>query len=354
MKKKNELGFKIGSRQIGSGHPVFVVAEISGNHNQSFKRAKEIVKAACLSGADAIKLQTYTPDTVTIDSNEKWFQVGVNSAWKGKTLYQLYQEAYTPWEWQPELKKIAKSYGLPLFSTPFDETAVDFLEEMGVAVYKVASFEVIDLELLKKIASKKKPVIVSRGMASLAELELAISILKKNGAPTVAILHCISSYPTMPEEMNLATISDIKKRFKVVVGLSDHSLTTSVAVASVALGASVIEKHFTLRRADGGPDAAFSLQPREFKELVKSVRQVEKAIGKVQYGAGKREKENIVFRRSLFVVKNIKKGEKFNRENIRCIRPGYGLAPLFLPKVLTKKAKSDIKRGTPLNWDQVL
>lgn len=355
MIKKNKPSFKIGNREIGPNHPVFIVAEMSGNHNQSFERAKEIVKAACKAGADAIKLQTFNPDTITIDSKKDWFQVKVNPAWKGKTLYELYQEVYTPWEWQPELKKIAESHGVLLFSTPQDETAVDFLEKMEVPAYKISSFELIDLELLKKVASTKAPVIISRGMASLEELELAISTLQKNGASAVAVLHCISSYPAKPEEMNLATIPDIRRRFPdVVVGLSDHTLTTSVAVASVALGASIIEKHFTLRRADGGPDAIFSLEPEEFKELVKSIREVEKAIGKVQYGSGKKESENIVFRRSLFVVKDIKQGEKFNRENVRCIRPGYGLAPKFLPKILGKKAKRDIKRGTPLTQNLIL
>lgn len=355
MIKKNNIGFKIGNRKIGPGQPVCIVAEISGNHNQNFKRAKELVRAACQCGADAIKLQTYTPDTITIDCSKKWFQVKVNTAWKGRTLYQLYQMVYTPWEWQPELKKIANNYGVPLFSTAYDETAVDFLEKMGVPAYKIASFEVTDIELLKKVASTKKPVIISRGMASLEELKLAILTLRENGASKIAVLHCISSYPAKPEEMNLATIPDMKKKFPdVVVGLSDHTLTTSLAVAAVVLGASVIEKHFTLKRADGGPDASFSLEPEEFQELVKSVREVEKAIGKVYYGVGKRESENIIFRKSLLTVEDIKAGEKFTRENIRCIRPGYGLAPKFLPKILGKKAKKDIQRGTPLNWDLIL
>lgn len=350
---RNNLSFKIKNKRIGPGYPTFIVAEISGNHNQSFARAKEMVKIACERGADAIKLQTYTPDTLTIDCSNKWFQVKVNPAWKGKTLYELYKTAYTPWEWQPELKKIAASYGVPLFSTAYDKTAVDFLEKMGVSAYKIASFEVTDVELLKKVAQTKKPVIISRGMTSLDELELAISILRKNGATEILVLHCVSSYPAKPEEMNLATIPDIKKRFGVIVGLSDHTLGTSVAVASVVLGASIIEKHFTLRRADGGPDAAFSLEPEEFKELIKSVREVEKAIGKVHYGAGKRESENIVFRRSLFVVEDIKAGEKFTRKNVRCIRPGYGLASKYLSEILGKKSKKSIKRGTPLKWDLI-
>jgi len=349
--KKNNSIFKIGNSRIGPGHPVFIVVEISANHKGSFERAKELIKTACECGADAIKLQTYTADTLTINCSKKWFQVKVNEAWKGKTLYELYKEAYTPWEWQPELKKIANSFGVPLFSTPFDETSVDFLEKMGVPAYKVASFEIGDIELLKKIASTKKPVIISRGMASLDELRLADSTLKKYGAPAVVILHCVSAYPAKPEEMNLLTIPDIKKKFKTEVGLSDHTLGISSAIASVVLGASIIEKHFTLKRSEGGPDSAFSLEPEELKELVKSVREVEKSLGKVQYGSGKRESENIVFRRSLFAVKDIKAGEKITKENIKCIRPGYGLLPKYLPKILGKKAKKDIKRGEPLSWD---
>ena len=351
--KRKSSNFKIGKRKIGAGEPVFIVAEISGNHNQNFKKAKELVKTAVECGADAIKLQTYTPDTMTIDCSNKWFQVKVNPAWKGRTLYELYREAYTPWEWQPELKKIAEDYDKLLFSTAYDETAVDFLEKMGLLAYKVASFEVTDIELLKKIASTKKPVIISRGMATLEELELAISTLKENGAPAIAVLHCVSSYPAKPEEMNLATIPDIKRRFGLVTGLSDHTLTISTSLAAVALGASIIEKHFTLRRADGGPDAGFSLEPAEFKELVKSVREVEKAIGKAQYGSGKRESENIIFRRSLFVVKDVKKGEELTRENVRCIRPGHGLAPKFLHEILGKRASENIEQGTPLSWDLI-
>ena len=344
---------RIGDKTVDQGHPVFIVAEISGNHNQSFEKAKKLVKTACECGVDAVKLQTYTPDTMTIDCDNEYFQVKVNEAWKGKTLYELYKTAYTPWKWQPELKKIAESCGVLLFSTPFDETAVDFLETMEVAVYKVASFEIPDIELLKKIASTKKPVIISRGMSSFSELQTAISVLRKNGASDVAVLHCVSSYPAKPEEMNLLTIPDIKKKFGVVVGLSDHTLTTAVSVASVALGASIIEKHFTLRRSDGGPDAGFSLEPEELKQLVCDIRTVEKALGQVRYGAGEKEAENIVFRRSLFVVRDIRNGERFTRKNIRCIRPGYGLAPIFLPKVLGKKANKDIKKGTPLSWKEI-
>ena len=344
---------KIGNKEIGSGHPVFIVAELSGNHQGSLEKAKEIVKAACEAGADAIKTQTYTPDDLTIDCSKELFQVKVNPAWQGRTLYGLYQEAHTPYEWQPELKKVAESYGIPLFSSVFDEKAVDFWEKMGAPAYKVASFEIGDLELLKKIANTKKPVIMSRGMALIEEIELALKTFRENGAPEVAILHCVSSYPARPEEMNLATIPDIKERFGVVTGLSDHTLGTDAAIASVPLGASIIEKHFTANRADGGVDAGFSLEPQEFKELVRAVRIVEKSIGKVQYGSGVREAENIVFRRSLFVVKDVKAGQEFTRENIRSIRPGYGLAPKLLPEILGKKAVKDIERGTPLTEDLI-
>ena len=344
---------KIGKRLIGDGQPVFIIAELSGNHNQSFDRAKEMVRIACQAGVDAVKLQTYTADTLTIDSDKKYFQVNVNDTWKGQTLYQLYKTAYTPWEWQPELKKIADSYGVTLFSTPFDETAVDFLEKMKVLAYKVASFEIGDIELLKKVAKTKKPVIISRGMATKEEIRLALATLRKYGSKQIAVLHCVSSYPADLEEMNLATIPDLAKTFKVVAGLSDHSLGIIAAVTSVALGAKIIEKHFTLKRSDGGPDAIFSLEPHELKQLVSSVRDAEKAMGKVQYGVGKKEATNLIFKRSLFVVADVKAGEKFTKENVRCIRPGYGLASKELPKVLGKKAKKDILRGTPLSWNQI-
>lgn len=339
-----------GERLIGQGEPCFIIAEMSGNHNHDFERAKKIIDAAVESGVDAIKLQTYTPDTITIDCDNDYFQVKVNDAWAGNTLYKLYEMAHTPWEWQAQLKKYAEDKGVLFFSTPYDETAVDFLEDLNVSLYKVASFETGDLELLKKIGSTKKPVIISRGMTSEKALGLAIKTLKNSGAPQVAVLHCVSSYPAKPEQMNLATVSDIAKKFGVVSGLSDHSLGITAAIASVAIGASVIEKHFTLKRSEGGPDAAFSLEPEEMKQLVQSVREVEVAIGKPNYKVGKKEAENLVFRRSIFVVKDIKKGEKFTRENIRVIRPGYGLEPKELLKVLNKKAKKDIKRGFPVSW----
>jgi len=345
----------IGKRLIGEGHPVFIVAEISGNHNQSLARAKKLLEAACKTGVDAVKLQTYTPDTLTIDSKNKWFWVGNknNKDWQGMTLHQLYQTAYTPWEWYEPLKKIADQHGVILFSTPFDETAVDFLEKLNVPVYKIASYEMGDLELLKKVAKTKKPVIISKAFATKEDTALAVKTLRSNGAKSIALLHCVDAYPSKPEAMNLSTISDIGKRFNVIPGLSDHSLGITTALTSVALGAKVIEKHITLKRADGGPDAAFSLEPHEFKELVRVVRDAEKAIGKVFYGIEKSEQANVIFKRSLFVVQDVKKGEKFTRKNVRCIRPGYGLAPKYLSKVLGKKATRTIARGTPLKTDMV-
>lgn len=341
--------FKISNRLIGENQPVFIIAEISANHNQSFKRAKKIVEMACRAGVDAIKLQTYTADTLTINCNNKYFRIGgANKEWKGQTLYQLYKKAYTPWDWQPKLQKIAKKYGVMLFSTPFDETAVDFLEKMKVPAYKVASFEIGDLELLKKIGSTKKPVILSRGMANLEEIKLAIKTLKNAGAPSVAVLHCVSSYPAKPEEMNISTIPTLQKKLGIVVGISDHNLDSAVTIGAVAWGAKIVEKHVTLKRSDGGPDAAFSLEPKELKELVKSIRIVEKSLGKPQLVSGKRELSNLIFRRSLFVIKDVKKGDIVSRENVRSIRPGYGLRPKFIKNVLGKKFIKDVEKGNPL------
>lgn len=342
-----------GERKIGPGCPTFIIAEMSGNHNQDIGRAFKIIDAAVEAGVDAVKMQTYTADTLTIDCDNKYFQVKVNDSWKGQTLYELYKKAYTPWEWQKQLKEYGEKKGILVFSSPFDETAVDFLESLNVSLYKVASFEIVDLELLKKIGSTHKPVIISRGMASLEEIGQAISVLKEAGASQVAVLHCVSSYPAMAEQMNLVTIPDIAKRFNVISGLSDHSLGIVAAITSVALGASIVEKHFTLARAEGGPDSAFSLEPFEMKQLVESIREVELAKGEPTYISGAKEAENIVFRRSLFVVKDIKKGEKFTKENVRCIRPGYGLAPKYLPEILGKDSREDIFRGTPIVKDML-
>lgn len=339
-----------GKRIIGTGYPTFIVAEMSGNHNQDIKRAYKIIDEAAKAGVDAIKLQTYTPDTMTIDCKNNFFQIKSNKAWKGQTLYELYKKAYTPWEWQEKFKKYGEKKGLVVFSTPFDDTSVNFLEKLKVVIYKVASFEITDHELLKKIAKTKKPVIISRGMSSLKEIRDAIRILKANGTSQLAVLHCVSAYPAATSDMNLATIADIQKRFKVVSGLSDHTLGITAASTSIALGASIIEKHFTLKRSDGGPDAGFSLEPAEMKALVLAVREAEAALGKVSYRVGASESENRAFRRSLFVVSDIKKGEKITRKNVRCIRPGYGLEPKYFSKVVGLRAKFNIVRGTPLQW----
>jgi pseudaminic acid synthase len=353
MSRKITIQTPKGKRHIGPNEPVFIVAEMSGNHNQDINRAFAIIDAAAEAGADAVKLQTYTADTLTINSDKKWFRVEVNKAWKGRTLYQLYQEAHTPWDWQPKLKKYAESKGLVLFSTPFDETSVDFLERLDVQLYKIASFENGDLELLQKIGQTKKPVIISRGMSSIEDLKLSLRTLRSAGAPEIAVLHCISSYPATPDQMNLATIPDIAKRFKVISGLSDHTLGINVAIGAVALGASIIEKHFTLKRSGGGVDAEFSLEPHELKKLVQAIRETEIAIGKPTYEIESKEAENLVFRRSLFIVKNIKAGEKLTSKNVRSIRPGYGLPPKYLKRILGKTVKKNLDRGTPLSWSLI-
>ncbi|MFH1077788.1 MAG: pseudaminic acid synthase [Patescibacteria group bacterium] len=343
-----------GERRIGKGFPTFIIAEISGNHQQEKEKAFRLIDAAAEAGVDAVKLQTYTPDTLTIDCENEYFQVRVNDAWKGQTLYRLYQSAFTPWEWQAEMKAYGEQKGLTVFSTPFDETAVDFLETLEVPLYKVASFESGDLELLKRIGSTGKPVIMSRGLTPLDDVRAALDVLRDAGVSGVAVLHCVSSYPAEPSQMNLATIPDLERQLGAVVGLSDHTLGTTTAVAAVALGASIVEKHFTLRRSDGGPDAAFSLEPEEMKGLVRAIRETEAAIGVPTYSAGPKEAENLVFRRSLFVVSDIAEGEAFSRENVRCIRPGYGLPPKELPDVLGKRARRNIERGTPLSWELII
>lgn len=346
-----ETEFKIGGRSLGENHPVFIIAELSANHNQSFDLAVDTIKAIRDAGADAVKLQTYTPDTLTLNCDNDYFQIKQGTLWDGKTLYELYKEAYTSWEWQPKLKEIAEDLGLIFFSTPFDRTAVDFLESMKVPAYKVASFELVDIPLIEYIASKGKPVIMSTGMASFEEISEAVDAAKRGGAKDIALLKCTSAYPAKAEEMNLRTIPHLAGAFDTVTGLSDHTLGIAVPVASVALGASIIEKHFTLSRKTGGPDSAFSFEPDEFREMVEAVRTVEKALGTVNYAVTKEEEKSRVFRRSLFVVTDINAGEILTEENVRSIRPGYGLPPKFLKDVLGKKAKTNIKRGTPLSWE---
>jgi pseudaminic acid synthase len=340
--------------QIGNDNPVYIIAEISANHNQDFNQAVELIKAAKNLGADAVKLQTYTPDTLTINCDNNYFKIGKGTIWEGKNLYSLYKEAYTPWEWQPKLKKIANNLGLDLFSTPFDFSSVDFLESMDVPAYKVASFEIVDIPLIQKIARTGKPIILSTGMASLAEIEDAVHAIRNEGNDQIALLKCTSAYPALPEEMNLRTLPHLAEMFDVPVGLSDHTLGISVPVASIALGACIVEKHFTLSRQIPGPDNSFSLEPQEFKAMVEAIREAEKALGQVCYEVSEHEKASRVFRRSLFVVKDIKRGELFTAENVRSIRPGYGLPPKYLPLILGKTAMKNMKRGTPLIWEDII
>jgi len=343
---------KIGSRSLGVGHPAYVVAEVSANHHQDFEQAIKIIRAAKEAGVDAVKLQTYTPDTITIASNRPEFRVE-GTVWNGQNLYELYGEAYTPWEWQPRLKHVANDLGLDLFSSPFDATAVDFLEQMGVPAHKLASFELVDLPLIQKMARTGKPLIMSTGMATVDEVEEAVETARRAGASQLALLKCTSAYPARAEEMNLRTIPELARRFSVPVGLSDHTLGVAVPVAAAALGACIIEKHITLSRSDGGPDSAFSLEPHEFKAMIDAVRVAEKALGEVHFGVSEKEAASRVFRRSLFVVKEVKCGDAFTSENVRSIRPGHGLHTRHLEEVLGRRATRDIERGTPLSWELV-
>lgn len=330
-----------------------MVAEMSCNHNQDFDHAVRIIEAAKDSGADAIKLQTYTADTLTIESDNECFKITGGTLWDDVSLHSLYSKAYMPWEWQPKLKKIANDLGLDLFSSPFDETAVDFLESMHVPAYKVASFEIVDIPLIEKIARTGKPLIISTGMANLSEIEDAVTAARNAGANEIALLKCTSAYPAPPDDMNLKAIPFLAEKFAVLSGLSDHTLGIEVPIAAVAIGAAIIEKHFTISRSDGGPDSAFSLEPHEFKLMVAAIRTIEKALGSETLGPTVSEEKMKVFRRSLFVVKNMQAGESFDSTNVRSIRPGYGLPPKFLKSVLGKKAGRDIKAGTPLSWDLI-
>ncbi|MBI5809282.1 MAG: pseudaminic acid synthase [Ignavibacteriales bacterium] len=347
------MKLKIGNRFIGDDEKVFVIAELSANHNQDFNIAIESIKAIKECGADAVKLQTYTPDTITIDSDKEFFQIKQGTIWDGTTLYKLYQKAFTPWEWQPKLKQYAEELGLICFSSPFDFSAVDFLESINVPAYKVASFEIVDLPLIEYIASKKKPIIISTGIATEDEIKEAIETCRKVGNDDIVLLKCTSEYPAPIEEANLSAINYLKEKYNVIVGLSDHTLGVDVAIASVTLGAKVIEKHFIIDRNIGGPDSSFSLEPNEFKKMVESIRNVEKAIGKPNFELNEKIKRSRKFARSLFVVKDIEKGEILTNDNVRSIRPNYGLAPKYLKDVLGKKAKSKIEKGTPLTWDLI-
>ncbi|MCD6238903.1 MAG: pseudaminic acid synthase [Thermotogae bacterium] len=348
-----KMYLEIKDKKIGENYPVFIVAELSANHLQKFDNAVRLIKAAKEAGADAVKLQTYTPDTITIDCDNEYFRIKQGTLWDGKTFYQLYKEAYTPWEWQPKLKEIAESEGLIFFSSVFDKSAVDFLEEIDVPAYKIASFEITDIPLIEYVASKGKPVIISTGIATLSDIEEVVNACKRMGNNQIALLKCTSAYPAPLEEINLRTIPNMAATFKTVVGLSDHTLGISVPIASVALGACIIEKHLTLDRSLGGPDAAFSLEPEEFRAMVKAVREVEKALGEVSYELSEKIKRSREFSRSLFVVKDIKAGEVFTEENVRSIRPGYGLPPKFLKEVLGRRAACDIKSGAPLEWEMI-
>lgn len=343
---------KIKDRLIGEGYPTYIIAEMSANHGGDFNRAIEIIHAAKESGADCIKIQTYTADTLTIDSDKEYFKIK-KGTWKGENLYSLYKRAYTPWEWQARLKEEADKIGIDFLSTPFDKTAVDFLEELGVDFYKIASFEVVDIPLIKYVASKGKPIIMSTGMATLGEIEDAVNTVKSQGNNNLCLLKCSSAYPAVPEDMNLKTIKHLEDTFGVPAGLSDHSLGSVGAVTAVAMGAKIIEKHFCLSREIASADSSFSMEPHEFKQMVQDIRAAERAIGRVSYEVSEREKVSRAFRKSIFAVKDIKKGDVFNEENIRVIRPGHGLAPKYYEGILGKVATRDIERGTPIKWDMI-
>jgi pseudaminic acid synthase len=344
----------IAGRRIGPGFRIYIVAELSANHNQSFDQAVRILHAAKDAGADAVKLQTYTADTITLRSDKECFRIAGGTLWDGRILHDLYQEAFTPWEWQPKLKDMADDLGMHLFSSAFDNSAVDFLEQMNVPAHKVASFELVDIGLIQKMARTGKPLIMSTGMASEDEISEAVEAARGAGATQIALLECTSAYPAPPEEANLLTIPELARRFDCPVGLSDHTMGIAVPVAAVALGACIIEKHLCLRRADGGPDGAFSLEPQEFKAMVEAVHTAEIALGSVQFGCGPREANSRKFRRSLFVVEDIKKGELFTKQNVRSIRPSDGLHPRYFNEVLGKRAACDVERGTPLSWSLVV
>lgn len=343
---------KIGNREIGGIAPAYIIAEMSANHAGSIDNAKKIIHAAKEAGADCVKIQTYTADTLTIDCEKPYFYLG-DGTWSGENLYRLYQKAYTPWEWQPELKKEAEAIGIDFFSTPFDKSSVDFLEEMGLEFYKIASFELVDIPLIKYVASKGKPIIMSTGMATLGEIEDAVNAVRSQGNNQLALLKCASAYPAITDEMNLMTMKNMAEVFDVPVGLSDHSMGSIGAVTAVALGAKIIEKHFCLDREIENPDSCFSMNPQEFSQMVKDIRQAEKAIGKVSYGMSEQEKSNISVRRSIFCVQDIKKGETLTEENIRVIRPGHGMAPKYFEEVLEQVALEDIERGTPLSHSMI-
>lgn len=348
------MEIKIGGRKIGPDHPPFIIAEMSGNHNQSLDRALEIVEQAAATGAHALKIQTYTADTMTLDHESNEFQIkDAESLWKGKSLYDLYKEAATPWEWHEKIFERCRELGLIGFSTPFDETSVDFLESLHVPLYKIASFENTDLPLIRRVARTGKPVIISTGMATVGEMAEMTHAFEDAGGKNLILLKCTSSYPSTPENSHIATIPHMRDLFQCQIGLSDHTLGTGVAVASVALGATVVEKHFTLARKDGGVDAQFSLEPEEMKRLVEETERAWQALGKVNYGPTNSEKSSGKYRRSLYITENLKAGDILTEHNLRSIRPGYGLPPKYYELLLGKKVNEDVPRGTPMSWDLI-
>lgn len=350
MKKK----IKIGNRYVGEGERTFLVAEVSANHLQDYGRAEAIIRAAKEAGADAVKLQTYTPDTITLDCDNDYFQITQGTIWDGTTLHKLYEQAYTPWEWQPKLMEFANGLGMECFSSPFDATAVDFMREMDMPAYKVASFEINDIPLIRRIARIGKPVIFATGIAYLEDIERALAVCKEEGNEQAILLKCTSTYPSPYEDMNLKVIPHMAETFDCLAGLSDHSMGTAVAVASVALGAKMVEKHLTLSRSDGGPDAAFSMEPEEFRKMAEEIRIVEKALGRVTYDLTEKQKKSREDGRSLFVVKDIKAGEALTEENVRSIRPAFGMHTMYYDEIIGKKARTDIAKGTPLDWKYIV
>lgn len=354
MEKNMTKRIKIGNRYVGEGERTYIVAEMSANHLQDYDRAKEIIRAAADAGADAVKLQTYTPETITLDCDNKYFQITQGTIWDGTTLHKLYETAYTPWEWHPALRDYAMELGMECFSSPFDASAVDFLSGMDMPAYKIASFEINDIPLLRKIAKIGKPVIIATGVAYLEDIERAVRVCKEEGNEQVILLKCTSTYPSPYEDMNLKVIPNMAEVFDCITGLSDHSLGSAAAVASVALGAKMVEKHLTLARADGGPDAAFSMEPAEFKRMVEEIRIVEKAVGRVTYKLTDKQKRSKEDSRSLFVVKDMKAGEEFTRENLRSIRPAFGMHPMHYEEVMGKRARTDLVKGTPMDWKYIM